>query len=84
MSYLLCHGGSSHYSVHIDPDVTADGKKVHEAKFYAWQGPGHLRLDHSFLVVDGPVGTSKSGLGQSEIPVASPLACQLMMERWIA
>lgn len=85
MSYLLCHGVLSHCSVHIGPDVTADGKKVHKAKFNAWQWPVHLRLDYSFLVVDGgPVGTSKSGLGQSETPVASPLACHLMTDRWIA
>lgn len=50
----------------------------------AWQRPVHLCLGHSFLVEDGLVGTSKSGLGQSEIPVASPLACQLMMEKWIS
>lgn len=36
MPYLLYHGGSSHYNVHIDPHMTADGEKVHEAKYYAW------------------------------------------------
>lgn len=50
----------------------------------AWQRPVHLCLGHSFLVEDGLVGTNKYGLGQSEISVASPLACQLMMEKWIS